>query len=188
LIPRLKQWLSGEPAAEAAAPGLRILMVCTGNICRSPTAEGVLRHKLTQAGMAGAVQVGSAGTQGYHTAEPPDPRAVRAAAARGYDLARLRARPLRPDDFQRFDVLLAMDKGHLEWLHKRRPPAAGAIQLGLLMTLALRRRDVVEVPDPYYGGPAGFEHVLDLVEDACDGIVERLARQLPLVDAAPTLR
>jgi protein-tyrosine phosphatase len=187
LIPRLKQWLAGEPAADAAAPRLRILMVCTGNICRSPTAEGVLRHKLARAGMAGAVQVGSAGTQGYHTAEPPDPRAVRAAAARGYDLSGLRARPLRPDDFQRFDVLLAMDKGHLEWLHKRRPPAVAG-QVGLLMPLALRRRDVVEVPDPYYGGPAGFEHVLDLVEDACDGILERLARQSPLVDAASTLR
>jgi protein-tyrosine phosphatase len=103
-------------------------MVCTGNICRSPTAEGVLRHKLAQAGLGAAIRVGSAGTQGYHTAEPPDPRAVRAAAARGYDLSRLRARPLRPEDFAAFDVLLAMDKGHLEWMHKRRPPQAQASQ------------------------------------------------------------
>lgn len=184
MIPRLKQWLAGEPAAPATPPRLRILMVCTGNICRSPTAEGVLRTKLQQAGLAGAIHVGSAGTQGYHTAEPPDARAVRAAAARGYDLAKLRARPLRPEDFQQFDVLLAMDKGHLEWLHKRRPPTAAASQVGLLMPLARRHPGVVEVPDPYYGGPAGFEHVLDLVEDACDGIVERLTQQRALVEAA----
>ncbi len=183
MIQRLRQWLSGEPAAPAEAPRLRILMVCTGNICRSPTAEGVLRHKLAQAGLGAVVQVGSAGTQGYHTAEPPDPRAVRAAATRGYDLARLRARPLRPDDFERFDVLLAMDQGHLEWLHKRRPPAATRSQLGLLMPLARRHPGVKEVPDPYYGGPAGFEHVLDLVEDACDGILDRLAQRRPLVDS-----
>jgi protein-tyrosine phosphatase len=179
----LKQWLAGEPPVDATPPRLSVLMVCTGNICRSPTAEGVLRQKLAQAGLGAAIRVASAGTQGYHTAEPPDPRAVRAAAARGYDLSRLRARPLRPEDFQAFNVLLAMDKGHLEWMHKRRPPMAQAVELGLLMPLARRHPGVAEVPDPYYGGPAGFEHVLDLVEDACDGIVERLARQQPLVDA-----
>ena len=183
MIPRLKQWLAGEPSEPAVAPQLRILMVCTGNICRSPTAEGVLRHKLGQAGLAGDVEVGSAGTQGYHTAEPPDPRAVRAAAARGYDLSRLRARPLRPDDFQQFQVLLAMDRGHLEWLHKRRP-ATSPGQVGLLMPLARRHPGVVEVPDPYYGGPAGFDHVLDLVEDACEGILERLVQQQPLLAVA----
>jgi protein-tyrosine phosphatase len=183
VIERLKQWLAGEPPAPTAAPPrLRILMVCTGNICRSPTAEGVLRHKLALAGLGSVVQVASAGTHGYHTAEPPDPRAVRAAAARGYDLSRLRARPLGPDDFQRFDVLLAMDHTHLAWLHKRRPPTVPA-QAGLLMPLALRQALVTEVPDPYYGGPAGFEHVLDLVEDACEGILERLAQRQPLLDA-----
>ncbi len=184
MIPRLKQWLAGEPPAPAVAPRLRILMVCTGNICRSPTAEGVLRSKLQQAGLGGVIQVGSAGTQGYHTAEPPDPRAIRAAAARGYDLSKLRARPLRPDDFQQFDVLFAMDKGHLEWLHKRRPAAAATRQIGLLMPLARRHPGVVEVPDPYYGGPAGFEHVLDLVEDACDGVIERLTQQRALVEVS----
>jgi protein-tyrosine phosphatase len=188
LIQRLRQWLAGEPAAPAEAPRLRILMVCTGNICRSPTAEGVLRHKLAQAGLGAAVQVGSAGTQGHHAAEPPDPRAVRAASARGYDLSRLRARPLRPDDFQQFDVLLAMDQGHLAWLHKRRPAAAPAHSVALLMPLARHHPGVLEVPDPYYGGPAGFDHVLDLVEDACDGIVERVARGQPLVEAGPGAR
>jgi protein-tyrosine phosphatase len=179
LIPRLRQWLGGgEPPARE--PRLRILMVCTGNICRSPTAEGVLRTKLQQAGMGADILVASAGTQGYHTAEPPDPRAVRAAAQRGYDLAALRARPLRPEDFQRFDFMFAMDRGHLEWLHKRRPEAA-QVDLALLMSLARQHPLVSEVPDPYYGAPAGFDHVLDLVEDACDGIVERLSHQKPLV-------
>jgi protein-tyrosine phosphatase len=174
LIPKLKAWLGGgDPAAPVAAPRLRVLMVCTGNICRSPTAEGVLRAKLAQAGLGAQVYVGSAGTQGYHTAEPPDPRAVRAAAQRGYDIARLRARPLRPEDFSRFDVLFAMDRGHLEWLHKRKPAAANP-SLGLFMALATRHPGVSEIPDPYYGGPAGFEHVLDLVEDACDGALQRL--------------
>ena len=186
MIERLKHWLAGDPPPAAAAPPrLRILMVCTGNICRSPTAEGVLRSKLAMAGLGAAVQVASAGTHGYHTAEPPDPRALRAAAARGYDLSRLRARPLGPDDFQRFDVMLAMDNTHLAWLHKRRPPAAPALA-GLLMPLARRQTHVAEVPDPYYGGPAGFEYVLDLVEDACDGILERLARDQPLLDAPET--
>ncbi len=187
MIERLRRWLAGDRPAVAAQPQLRILMVCSGNICRSPTAEGVLRHRLERAGLGAIVQVGSAGTHGYHTAEPPDPRAVRAAAARGYDLSRLRARPLDPDDFQRFDVLLAMDNTHLAWLHKRRPPTASA-QAALLMPLGLRRAHVAEVPDPYYGGPAGFEHVLDLVEDACDGILLRIARQQPLVDTAEASR
>jgi protein-tyrosine phosphatase len=184
LILRLKRWLAGESSVPAGVPRLRILMVCTGNICRSPTAEGVLRHKLARAGLGTVAEVGSAGTQGYHTAEPPDPRAVRAAASRGYDIAQLRARPLIRGDFERFDVLLAMDKGHLEWLRKRSPPEAASDKIGLLMPLARRHPGVDEVPDPYHGGAAGFEHVLDLVEDACDGILERLTRQRPLVEPA----
>ncbi len=179
MIARLKQWFGSEPAVPAVAQ-TRILMICTGNICRSPTAEGVLRSKLQRAGLHDAVQVDSAGTQGYHSSEPPDPRAVRAAAARGYDLSRLRARPMRPDDFAQHDWLLAMDQGHLSWLRKRQPASAGG-RFGLLMPLARRHAGVLEVPDPYYGGPAGFEHVLDLVEDACDGLVERLQQRRPLV-------
>jgi protein-tyrosine phosphatase len=173
MIPRLRQWLMGDSTPDTSAVRTRVLMVCTGNICRSPTAEGVLRAKLQQAGLGGQVLVDSAGTQGYHTAEPPDPRAIRAAAQRGYDLAGIRARPLRPEDFAQFDWLLAMDKGHLDWMSKRAPPTASA-RLGLLMPMARRHAGVTEVPDPYYGGPAGFDHVLDLVEDACDGLVERL--------------
>jgi protein-tyrosine phosphatase len=178
MIPRLRQWLMGSSALDTSAPDTsavrtRVLMVCTGNICRSPTAEGVLRVKLQRAGVGAQVVVDSAGTQGYHTAEPPDPRAIRAAAQRGYDIAGIRARPLRPEDFARFDWLLAMDQGHLDWMAKRAPPNASG-RLGLLMPMARRHPGVRDVPDPYYGGPAGFDHVLDLVEDACEGLVERL--------------
>jgi protein-tyrosine phosphatase len=181
MIPRLKQWLTGEAPQPAAQT--RILMVCTGNICRSPTAEGVLRHKLAQAGLQGVFGVASAGTQGYHTAEPPDPRAVRAAAARGYDLSRIKARPMRPDDFVAHQWILAMDRSHLEWLRKR-APQAGPARLGLLMPFASRHMGLDEVPDPYYGGPEGFERVLDMIDDACDGVVGRLRAGQPLV-AAP---
>lgn len=179
MIPKLRQWLRGEPPLDdARTVHTRVLMVCTGNICRSPTAEGVLRHKLQRAGLGARVRIDSAGTQGYHSNEPPDPRAVKAAAQRGYDLSGLRARPLRPDDFAAFDLLLAMDQTHQTWMLKRAPaPVAGKVKL--LMPYARRHPDVVDVPDPYFGGPAGFEHVLDLVEDACDGLVERLQAGAP---------
>lgn len=176
MIDRLKQWLRNLSPVSEGEPRLRILMVCTGNICRSPTAEGVLRHKLQQAGLGGQVLVDSAGTQGYHTAEAPDARAIRAAAQRGYDIAGIRARPMRPEDFAQFDWLLAMDQTHMDWMHKR-APAALAGRVGLLMPHAppgQLAQAVSDVPDPYYGGPAGFEQVLDLVEAACDGVVSRL--------------
>jgi protein-tyrosine phosphatase len=182
MIPRIKQWFSGESSRSpgVAAGQTRILMVCTGNICRSPTAEGVLRKKLEQAGLHTAFAVASAGTQGYHTAEPPDPRAVKAAAARGYDISRLKARPMRPEDFAEHQWVLAMDRGHLEWLRKRAPAGAPA-RVSLLMPFASRHPGLDEVPDPYYGGPEGFERVLDLVEDACDGVVARLREGQPLL-------
>ncbi|MCC9596033.1 MULTISPECIES: low molecular weight protein-tyrosine-phosphatase [unclassified Rubrivivax] len=152
-----------------------ILLVCMGNICRSPTAEGVLRAKLDAAGLAKRLRVDSAGTHGYHAGEAPDPRAVRHAAARGYDLARLRARKVEREDFSRFDWILAMDEDNLARLRQIAPDDARA-DLGLLMEHALQHAVVREVPDPYYGSAAGFERVLDLVEDACDGIVARLLR------------
>jgi protein-tyrosine phosphatase len=152
-----------------------VLMVCTGNICRSPTAQGVLRSKLEAAGLQRAVWVDSAGTHGYHTEEPPDPRAIRAAAARGYDLTGLKARPVASHDFARFHWMLAMDETHLAWL-QRKSPDPGNPRIELLMGQV---EGVVEteVPDPYYGPDAGFEHVLDLVERACDGFVQRLLRE-----------
>ena len=183
MIPKIKQWLTGmaapAEATAAAAATTRILMVCTGNICRSPTAEGVLRTKLQQAGLQGQVLVDSAGTQGYHTSEAPDARAVRAAAQRGYQIGHIRARPMRPEDFAAFDWLLAMDQTHVDWLRKRSTPATVG-RICLLMPMASLHPGLQEVPDPYYGGPAGFEHVLDLVEDACEGVLERLRAGQPL--------
>ena len=160
-----------------AEPALRVLMVCSGNICRSPTAEGVLRARLQAAGLGERVEVDSAGIQGLHAKEPPDPRAQAHARKRGYDLSALRARRVIGDDFTRFHRILAMDEDHLDWLRDAAPPDASA-RIELLMTHARAHRQQREVPDPYYGSPADFERVLDLVEDACDGLVEALSREL----------
>lgn len=172
-LPRMKWFRS----TSAAKPSRSVLMVCMGNICRSPTAEGVLRLKLQRAGLGEQVLVDSAGTHGHHTGEGPDPRAVRAAARRGYDLSRLRARPVQASDFERFDWILAMDEANLVWLRDK-APAAALPRLGLLLSHgapASHGGVAPAVPDPYFGPPAGFEHVLDLVEVACDALVQRLA-------------
>lgn len=181
MIRRLKQWVQGRTAVDGSAidgsavdaAACRVLMVCMGNICRSPTAEGVLRDRLQRAGLAQRVAVDSAGTIDRHAGEPPDPRAQRHAAQRGYDLSALRARPVRTEDYFRFHWLLAMDEDNLDWLQRKAPPGHGA-RVELLMTHARRHAGITAVPDPYYGSAAGFERVLDLVEDACDGLVLRL--------------
>ncbi len=168
------KWFRSTPQPQ---PAQRVLMVCMGNICRSPTAEAVLRSKLQRAGLAERIAVDSAGTHGYHTGEGPDPRAVRAAAQRGYDLSRLKARPVQAADYERFDWILAMDEANLAWLRSK-APAALHPRLGLLMSHAAPTalaKSTLEVPDPYFGPVAGFEQVLNLVEAACDGLVERLA-------------
>lgn len=180
IVRRMKQWLQGAAADSAQFENphaVRVLMVCMGNICRSPTAEGVLRAKLQQAGLQGRVVVDSAGTHGYHTGEAPDPRAIRHAAQRGYDIAGLHARPVVQADFSRFHWLLAMDEANLAWLNKRVPEGC-APRIELLMPHARQHAGELEVPDPYYGGPAGFDRVLDLVEDACQGFVLRLQSEL----------
>ena len=150
----------------------RILMVCTGNICRSPTAEGVLRGMAETLGVAAAIEVDSAGTQGYHVGDPPDERSQEAARKRGYDISGLRARRVAPEDFHRFDLILAMDREHLAILEQSRPSNAQC-QVQLFLDYA-RRAAASEVPDPYYGGPSGFEHVLDLIEDAAAGLIASL--------------
>lgn len=154
---------------------MRLLFVCLGNICRSPTAEGVMRHKLQLAGLADRVQVDSAGTAAWHAGKAPDPRSCAAAEQRGYRLHELRARQVQADDFARFDLILAMDHANLGEL-RRLSPGRGSAELDLL----LRRGGLAEheVPDPYYGGGAGFERVLDLIELACERLIEQIRERL----------
>lgn len=152
-----------------------ILVVCMGNICRSPTAEAVLRHKLREAGLHDAVTVDSAGTHAWHAGSPPDARSVAHAARRGYDLSGLRAREVVEADFDQFDLILAMDWDNLALLEDRCPPPYRG-KLGRL-TEHCRLHDSPVVPDPYSGGAQGFEKVLDLIEDASDGLVTLLRRQ-----------
>jgi len=168
----MKLW----PWVKGAAPQTAVLMVCMGNICRSPTAEGVLRQRLAKAGLADAVKVDSAGTYGGHAGEPPDARMQRHAAQRGIHLAGLRARQVTAEDFHRFPLILAMDDQNLDALSRLQPPGTPAPRL--LMSFARNTDAPREVPDPYYGGPEGFERVLDLVEDGCDGLLDHLRTAL----------
>ena len=154
----------------------RVTFVCMGNICRSPTAHGVFRQRVRDAGLAEAVAVDSAGTHDYHPGEAPDPRSQRHARRRGYDLSDLRARVLVPADYARADLLLVMDEANLAHASRRCPPAHGH-KLRLLTSFCRVHR-ATEVPDPYAGGAEGFEHVLDLVEDACDGLLEHVRQAL----------
>jgi protein-tyrosine phosphatase len=142
----------------------KVLFVCTGNICRSPTAEGILRHLARAEGIT--LHVESAGTHDYHCGEPPDRRAQQHARRRGYDLSAQRARQVRPRDFEDFHYIIAMDRGHLRLLELMCPPG----HRGKLRLLLAGR----DVPDPYYGGPDGFEQVLDMVEAACRGLIHEI--------------
>lgn len=153
-----------------------VLFVCLGNICRSPTAEGVLRTKLDRAGLGKQVSVASAGTHGER-GSPPDARSVAAAARRGYDLSAIRSRRLVEPDFERFNLVLAMDLENLDHLMARCPPTHQN-RLGLLLDRTAAELGIREVPDPYYGSPAGFDRVLDLIEPACDRLVEQIHAEL----------
>ncbi|WP_415034241.1 low molecular weight protein-tyrosine-phosphatase [Azonexus sp.] len=155
---------------------IRVLLVCMGNICRSPTAEAVLRHCVRQAGIGEWVEIDSAGTHGYHVGEAPDPRTQRAAAARGYDLSQLRARKVAYQDLDYFDLILAMDKNNCDNLQRMATPAQQE-KIHLFMEYA-KNFDDHEVPDPYYGLGHGFDLVLDMVEDAAQGLVIVLKKQL----------
>jgi protein-tyrosine phosphatase len=146
----------------------RVLFVCLGNICRSPTAAAILRAETARRGLA--VDVDSAGTDGWHAGEGADPRSSQHAAARGYDLSRHRARAVRPDDFAAFDLLLAMDRSNLARLESA-CPAVHRRKLRLALDFAADASER-EVPDPYREGPRGFEHVLDLLEDTCRGLAD----------------
>jgi protein-tyrosine phosphatase len=150
----------------------RILFVCMGNICRSPTAEGVFRSLFLRELPELNVEFDSAGTHGYHTGDPPDRRTIAAASRRGVDLTALRARTVNPEDFARFDLMLVMDEENLAEL-KQRAPGDLHTRIHLVMHYAPQAHSRV-VPDPYYGGPEGFEEVLDLLEEAAAGLVADL--------------
>ena len=149
---------------------MRILFVCMGNICRSPTAEGVFRHVLSARAPDLDVEVASAGTHDYHVGSPPDRRAIEAALRRGVDLAALRARTVSVRDFEYYDLILAMDEENYAELQRRAPPARRE-RVRLVMDYAPQAA-LRAVPDPYYGGATGFEQVLDLLEEAADGLLQ----------------
>ncbi|MCG2584804.1 low molecular weight protein-tyrosine-phosphatase [Massilia sp. TS11] len=155
---------------------ISILFVCMGNICRSPTAEGVFRAQAEAAGLGAQLHIDSAATHAYHTGEPPDARSIAHAARRGVDLSLLRARPVQPSDFSRFDLVLAMDHGNLDRLLAQCPDVHRH-KLGLFMDYAEQHTSAI-VPDPYYGGPEDFETVLDYVEAASSGLLAQLRKRL----------
>jgi len=190
MLTRLKIWTgrlrSSRDGSDAAGEGsqvdpsdaeFRVLMVCMGNICRSPMAEGVLRQRLAERTPERRVFVDSAGTHSYHAGAPPDQRAQTAAGRRAVSIERQRARPVSADDFESFDLLLAMDLDNLAHLRELAPEGLEH-KARLLLEYSVERRGG-EVPDPYYGGATGFERVLDMLEEAMDGLVpeiERLAK------------
>lgn len=151
---------------------ISVLFVCMGNICRSPTAEGVFRRLVDERAPGLDLEIDSAGTHDYHVGEPPDERAVAAAARRGIDLGRLRARQVADADFERFDLIVAMDRLNREALLARSPESCRE-RIRLFMEFA-GSSELDDVPDPYYGGPVGFEQVLDLAEEAAAGLLEEV--------------
>lgn len=146
-----------------------VLFVCLGNICRSPLAEGIFRSLVNEAGASDHFLIDSAGTGAWHSGNPPDPRSIEVAARHGIDLSTQRARQVCPDDFQAFDTIIAMDRDNLTTL-KARDTGAKA-QLRLLLA-----EPAADVPDPYYGGPEGFDHVFNLVRNGCRDLLTDLER------------
>lgn len=154
---------------------VKVLFVCMGNICRSPTAEGVFTKKVKDRGLDEHFELDSAGTHAYHVGEPPDPRADKSAAKRGVSISHLRARKVNSEDFSEFDFVLAMDKHNYQILEELCPEDL-QYRLSLFMNHA-PHLDVAEVPDPYYGGSQGFERVLDLIEAASDGLLDLIEKE-----------
>ncbi len=155
---------------------VKVLFVCMGNICRSPTAEGVFRKLVSDAGMGDVIEIDSAGTHAYHVGHEPDRRAQLAAQQRGIDLSELRARQVMLIDFESFDYILAMDTSNYEILLAQ-SPAHAKPKINLLMSFAPSRKEQ-EVPDPYYGGQRGFEIVFDMIEDASNGLLDDIRKRL----------
>jgi len=153
---------------------VNVLFVCMGNICRSPSAEGYFQHIVKQAGLEDKIKTDSAGTHAYHIGSPPDNRAQAAASKRGIDLSALRGRQVEPADFKKFDYVLAMDDSNFSDLEA----VAGDVANNLFMFLKFAENfSETEVPDPYYGGDQGFEHVLDLIENASQGLLADIKAQ-----------
>lgn len=150
---------------------MRLLFVCTGNICRSPTAEAIMRHLIGERADAGHLLVDSAGTHSYHVGEPPDPRSIAYAKERGIAMDDLVARQVQPNDYQQFDILLALDQSHLNRLRELRPDDATADIALMLDYAGLGPRDV---PDPYYGGQQAFVDAFSLIEEGVQGVLERV--------------
>ena len=153
-----------------------VLFVCMGNICRSPTDHGVFHRKVREAGLARLIAVDSAGTHNYHPDAPPDERSQEHAQSRGYDLSKLRARQIQDEDFEKFDLILVMDWDNLALVQDISPPQhlTKVRRLTEFCTL----HDATVVPDPYYGGAGEFERVLDLVEDACTGLIQHISTRV----------
>lgn len=157
---------------------MRICFVCLGNICRSPTAEGVMRALVAAEGLASRVEVDSAGTDAWHVGEPPDPRTCAAAEKRGYDLYALRARQFQRSDLERFDLVLAMDRTNLLVLQRLAGTRTDP-RIRLLRSFDATAAAGAEVPDPYSGGAADFDSVVDMCERACRGLLDYVQTQLP---------
>lgn len=154
---------------------IRVLFVCMGNICRSPTAHGVFRHMVERHGLEEWFEIDCAGTHTYHLDMPPDPRAQEASRRRGIDIGHLRARQVTAEDFERFDYVLAMDTDNRDILLSLCPQDQ-AHKLSLLMAFA-PELDIQEVPDPYYGGASGFERVIDMIENATEGLLVHIHQE-----------
>jgi protein-tyrosine phosphatase len=155
---------------------MRILFVCMGNICRSPTAEGVFRRVVAERAPDLGIEIDSAGTHDYHVGDPPDPRSIAAASRRGVDLRHLRARMVSDEDFERFDLIIAMDRLNRATLLDR-SPAPFRERIRLFMEFA-GSGEIEDVPDPYYGGAPGFERVLDLAEEAAAGLLDEVLERV----------
>jgi protein-tyrosine phosphatase len=150
-----------------------VCFVCLGNICRSPTAEGVFRHLVKEAGCSDRFTIESAGTAAYHAGEPPDRRSAATARRRGFELSG-RAQPFRSGDFARFDYVIAMDRQNRADLRDSAPTPQDAARVVLLRSFDAQSPADADVPDPYYGGPDGFDHVVDICEAGCRGLLQHL--------------
>lgn len=159
--------------AEPTHPDVSVLFICSGNICRSPTAEGVFRRRVEEAGLGDRIRIDSAGTGSWHVGEPPDSRSQATALRRGYDLSAQRARHLKIGDCRKFDLLIVMDSANHSAV-RRLCVGHGKLHRMLEFAPDSPERDV---PDPYHGGPGGFDHVLDLIEQASIGLLEHLRRE-----------